>query len=742
MFRLKLYYFIKPTLPWGLRMTLRRFFAKRTLKKVSHHWPINEAAAKKPDNWPGWPEGKQFAFVLTHDVEGQEGLNKVRKLAELEAELGFRSSFNFVPDGQYETPDELIAWLIENGFEVGVHDHRHDGKLYASRKAFTKAAEIINRYIEKWGASGFRSGFMLRNLDWLHDLNIQYDASTFDTDPFEPQPDGLGTIFPKWIPNPFSNQQFSIRNSSSQYRESSGYVELPYTLPQDSTLFLLLQEGNSDLWKNKLDWIAENGGMALLNTHPDYISFSEKSLSPQEYPVSQYRDFLTHAKSIYNGSYWHALPQKIAAYRKSAKPEKPAHRPRNICMLAFTDYESDGRIIRYAKTLSKRGDTVDVIACTQEGEPLGVSNFDGVTLHKIFRRKQNRKGGAVSHFIPLIFFALKAFVILTRNHLRRNYDLIHVHNIPEWLVFSTWIPRLSGTKIILDLHDLVPELFAAKFKKGSRSLFDSSLKLLERWSCQFSDHVIISNDLWKRTVTQRSVTEDRCSVFFNNIDPELFYPRKKTRQDNTKIVIFPGTLQWHQGVDIVIRAFPQIVAAIPTAEFHIYGGGGVIHELQALVSDLDLQDTVLFKGSLPISEIPQTIANADVGVVPKRADSFGNEAYSTKIMEFMSQGLPTVISRTAIDDFYFDESQTRFCESGNIDEFAQAIIEIFSDEELRARITENATAYVAANDWSSKKQEYLNIVDRLIAGSNSSISNQPRIHKTPEKKVQVFNETH
>ena len=135
-------------------------------------------------------------------------------------------------------------------------------------------------------------------------------------------------------------------------------------------------------------------------------------------------------------------------------------------MLAFTDYESDGRIIRYAKTLAKRGDTVDVIACTQEGEPLGVSNFDGVTLHKIFRRKQNRKGGAFSHFIPLIFFALKAFVILTRNHLRRNYDLIHVHNIPEWLVFSTWIPRLSGTKIILDLHDLVPELLPPNSKKA------------------------------------------------------------------------------------------------------------------------------------------------------------------------------------------------------------------------------------------------------------------------------------
>ena len=167
--------------------------------------------------------------MLTHDVEGQEGLDKVQA-SGARGGARFPLFFQLRARRPIRNARRTHRLLIENGFEVGVHDHRHDGKLYASRKAFTKAAEIINRYIEKWGASGFRSGFMLANLDWLHDLNIQYDASA-DTDPFEPQPDGLGTIFPKWIPNPFSNQQFSIRNGSSQYRESSGYVELPHPAP-------------------------------------------------------------------------------------------------------------------------------------------------------------------------------------------------------------------------------------------------------------------------------------------------------------------------------------------------------------------------------------------------------------------------------------------------------------------------------------------------------------------------------
>src|ERR1017187_7038142 len=195
----RLYYHLKPYLPWRLRMRLRRLLARRQRKKYQDVWPINEAAGNTPAGWPGWPEGKKFAFVLTHDVEGPAGLAKCRQLMALEQKLGFRSSFNFIPEGDYAVSRELREELVQNGFEVGVHDLHHDGKLYESRQVFDENARWINHYIQEWGASGFRGGFMLRQLDWIHDLNIQYDASTFDTDPFEPQPNGAGTIFPFWI---------------------------------------------------------------------------------------------------------------------------------------------------------------------------------------------------------------------------------------------------------------------------------------------------------------------------------------------------------------------------------------------------------------------------------------------------------------------------------------------------------------------------------------------------------------
>src|ERR1700722_409364 len=187
----RLYYRLKPYLPWRLRMGVRRIVAHRQRRASQNIWPINEAAGLTPEGWPGWPGGKKFALVLTHDVEGASGLEKCRQLMQLEQRIGFKSSFNFIPEGEYRVPRELREELTQNGFEVGVHDLRHDGKLYWRRAEFFENARSINGYLKEWNAGGFRSGFMLHNREYLHELEIQYDASTFDTDPFEPQHEGV-----------------------------------------------------------------------------------------------------------------------------------------------------------------------------------------------------------------------------------------------------------------------------------------------------------------------------------------------------------------------------------------------------------------------------------------------------------------------------------------------------------------------------------------------------------------------
>jgi len=305
----RLYYHLKPYLPWRLRMALRRVVARRKLKSCGAIWPINEATAQVPPGWSGWPDGKKFALVLTHDVEGPDGLAKCRQLMQLEQAAGCRSSFNFIPEGDYSVSRELREELKANRFEVGVHDLHHDGKLYQSEAAFAENAGRINGYLKKWGAVGFRSGFMLHNLDWLRQLDISYDASTFDTDPFEPQPDAAGTIFPFRVPD-------------QPGAAGSGYVELPYSLPQDSTLFLVLREKTPDIWFKKLDWVAARGGMALVNVHPDYLQFPGEARSARLFPADFYRQVLEYAQRKYGPSFWQPLPCELAEwYRKGALQE-------------------------------------------------------------------------------------------------------------------------------------------------------------------------------------------------------------------------------------------------------------------------------------------------------------------------------------------------------------------------------------------------------------------------------------
>src|SRR3990167_4645651 len=158
------YYFLKPFLPLGLRIDLRRWRAKSRRRTYADVWPIDEKAGTTPPGWPGWPAGKRFALVLTHDVEGKKGLARVERLMNLEMEHGFRSSFNFVPEGEYHVPDSLRQTLDRAGFEVGIHGLEHDGKLYASQKGFARKAARIRDYVHTWKVSGFRSPFMQHRL--------------------------------------------------------------------------------------------------------------------------------------------------------------------------------------------------------------------------------------------------------------------------------------------------------------------------------------------------------------------------------------------------------------------------------------------------------------------------------------------------------------------------------------------------------------------------------------------------
>jgi glycosyltransferase involved in cell wall biosynthesis len=386
---------------------------------------------------------------------------------------------------------------------------------------------------------------------------------------------------------------------------------------------------------------------------------------------------------------------------------------KRVGMITHSFYESDNRVIRYAESLVKRGDSVEVFALRRTAEVPKEEIINGVRVFRLQSRFGKNQQSKSSYFWPLLQFLLISSWWITRRHWRDRYDLIHVHNIPDFLVFAAWYPKLAGAKVILDIHDIVPEFFASKFNASENSFLVRGLKWIEKLSAAFANHIILSNHLWLDKYAARSARREKCSVFINHVDTSIFCPLPDRKTSGKLVVLFPGGLQWHQGVDIAIRAFEKLHRHLPQAEFHIYGDGNMKLKLMSLAEELGLNGSVRFFQPLGIREIAPVMANADLGVVPKRADSFGNEAYSTKIMEFMASGVPVVVSKTKIDSFYFNDSVVRFFESGNEENLAEAMGELLSSPELRRSLVMRANEYVAGNNWAKHKVEYLQLVDSL-----------------------------
>ncbi len=717
----RIYYRIKPYLPWRLRMGVRRMLAHRQRRQHALTWPINPAAGKPPAGWPGWPDGKKFALVLTHDVEGAVGLAKCRQLMQLEQSLGFRSSFNFIPEGDYQVSPELRAELRQNGFEVGVHDLRHDGKLYWRRDEFPENARSINGYLKEWDARGFRSGFMLHNRECLHELDIEYDASTFDTDPFEPQPEGVQTIFPFWVTRP----------------NGGGYVELPYTLPQDSTMFLVLQETSSDIWKKKLDWIVERGGMALVNIHPDYVNFGNTKRQASEYPSAWYQEFLQHVAKHYGQDYWQALPREVAGwYRETClTPAQKTSRQRVVtpvlpaaaaplkqtsaAVVLYSYYATDPRPRREAEALHRAGMAVDVLCLRPNSKTPWHQIINGINVfHMPLRR---RRAGKLVYMAQYGWFLTCSFLCVSRMNFKKRYDLIHVHNMPDFLVFSALLPKLDGAKIILDLHDPMPELFRSIYGLPEEHFVVRWLKKMEKRSIAFAHLVLTPNRAFKELFTSRSCAAEKIQTVMNSPDTAIFNPDLNPPSVNGISPVRPFILMYHgllverHGLDLAIRAVAELRAEIPGIQLHMYGEPtDYLAKIQALVEELNLTGIVQSHGFKPLAEIAEDISQIDLGVIPNRSSSFTQINFPTRIFEYLAMHKPVIVPNTKGIQDYFEPDEILFFEAGNAADLAAQIRWAFQHPaELEQRLAKGRAVY-AAHNWPVEEKRFVQLVADLI----------------------------
>jgi glycosyltransferase involved in cell wall biosynthesis len=398
-----------------------------------------------------------------------------------------------------------------------------------------------------------------------------------------------------------------------------------------------------------------------------------------------------------------------------------------ICMVSYSFYEADARIQQYASALQERSDSVDVI-CLRRPDLPPVQQMDGVTVYRI-QPRDGKETGPLSYLFRIVRFLIASFFVLTRRHFAERYNLIHVHSVPDFLVFAALIPRLFGTPVILDIHDVLPELYASKFGVTQNSLLFKALLFLEWISVSFASQVIVANHLWCDRVAARTGQRHKCRPIRNYPPPSVFRARPR-RHDGKFLLTYPGSLNRHQGVDIAIAAFAKIRNQMPDAEFHIYGDGPEKPALKELARNLGLNCQVLFHDALPNSQIAEVMADTDLAVEPKRSSSaFGNEALSMKILEFMSLGVPVVASRTKTHCFYYDDSVLKYYDHDNVNDLAAKILELRRDSELRQALVANGLKYVRANNWNSEKRRYLALVDSLKE-RQASVEGEPSLSGT------------
>lgn len=388
----------------------------------------------------------------------------------------------------------------------------------------------------------------------------------------------------------------------------------------------------------------------------------------------------------------------------------------NHCSIAYTFYERDFRVRRYSEMLVQNGNRVDVIALKTKGE-LKKTVFNGVNVFKIQNRDFNEKG-RFDYFFKIIFFFIKGSIVLLFNHFRFKYHIIHIHNVPDFLVFMTIVPKLLGVKIILDIHDILPELYCEKFNRSFNSLFAKILLIIEKISINFSDYVIVANDLWRNKIIDRNkLPEKKCIALLNYADLKFFKgitPKHKIEQLR---LIYPGHISHHHGIDIAIKGFAIIKKHIKNAKFDIYPSSFISDyrkSIELLIKELHLEDYISFFKPYKFEEISSIFSNASIGIVPKRGGLFTSEAFSTKIFEFMAAGVPVVASKTKIDQYYFDDSMIKFFEQENHEDMAIQVIELFNDLKERKRISKNGLEFVSFNNWDYNKQKYSAAIENLL----------------------------
>ena len=384
-----------------------------------------------------------------------------------------------------------------------------------------------------------------------------------------------------------------------------------------------------------------------------------------------------------------------------------------ICMVVHAYYPYDVRVRREAQALADDNHSVEVICLRDENEGAR-DHLNGVQIHRLPIRKE--RGGVSRYFFEyLAFFALVAFYLALLN-VRRRFQIIHVHNMPDFLVFSAIIPRLFGSKIILDVHDPMPELFVSIYGLEPDHWVIGMLRFQEKASCLFADLIITVNNSMRERIIGLGIVSNKVFVVFNSPDIALQKPTKTLRRNRPRVftLVYAGTIAKRYGLDVAVEAIASLTGKMKDIKLLIIGSGNYMQELRELILQCGMQQFIELRGNISHEALINLLGQCDAGISPHRNDSFWKLYFSTKILEYFSVGLPVVSSRTKTIEAYLKDSVFYF-EPGDALGMAKQIRLLRTRPDLVKAKKKIAEGVLLELRWENEKTKLRDLVLELAA---------------------------
>lgn len=409
--------------------------------------------------------------------------------------------------------------------------------------------------------------------------------------------------------------------------------------------------------------------------------------------------------------------------RASEGSDPARFRGKRAAVVVFSHYPSDPRPCRAAEALVRLGMNVEVLCLKQDENEPRREICNGVGIRRISLKR--RRGGKFSYVFQYSAFLVISFVVLAFRSLTRRYDLVHVHNMPDILVFAALVPKVFGAKVVLDIHDPMPELMMTIYGLTPGSFGVRLLKKFERWSINFADAVLTVNQACKKIFTARGCPPEKVHVVMNSPDERIFKYRDTMRISSERshakpfIIMYHGSLVERHGLDIGVSALGIVRQTVPHAELRIYGQRTpFLEQVLNSVRSSGLEKSVRYFGPKTLEQIVEAIDECDVGIIPNRRSIFTEINTPTRIFEYLSRGKPVIAPAVPGIRDYFSDGQLVFFELGDANDLARKLEYVCLHPEEVEKTVELGQAVYREHQWSAERTKFTNLTGELLTARN------------------------